>query len=464
VRVAALALFAGGVLFSRYFVEDVGAAELMPYLVTLTFVQLAPAIFSSNRDLFSPPVYVGLVGAFSTVASAAYYAQFGTGEAGVSGGGPAETVALLQRCVFALGLGAVAYQVGYYLKPRPGLASKFPDVAGLEWNWSRLIWISGGVFLVAALAYAAFQLQLGVPLTELTRLAEGKQVLGADKTSTWMVRGIQFAFLPPLLLLTHLLRHERRLHRFIIPAVLTAIAVALVFRTSLRGTVAQVLICVFVLFHYLRRRMSVALFLALYFVGVSFANVAVGWRTQVSGDDVNLSLETFLVSPSETLARHDADRVRFTSLAIVMDYFPDHHDYLYGESWLAFLTVPIPRWIWPEKREFTKWQDNAIATTIAGIPAPPSLPGVLYANFSWIGIALGMFFIGIFHRGLYDWLQRAPRDPSVVLLYVTILLYFSPTMLGFSAALQYVLPLWLIIKVIGRRAPVAQGFGASGLV
>lgn len=78
-------------------------------------------------------------------------------------------------------------------------------------------------------------------------------------------------------------------------------------------------------------------------------------------------------------------------------------------------------------------------------PIPTPLPGLLYANFSWAGVALGMFLWGMFHRGLYAWVCQHPRDPNVVVLYVLLLLFFYPTFLGISASLQYVVPAWLTL-------------------
>jgi hypothetical protein len=52
--------------------------------------------------------------------------------------------------------------------------------------------------------------------------------------------------------------------------------------------------------------------------------------------------------------------------------------------------------------------------------------------------------------------MESPSDKNVVLLYAVILAFFSPTLLGVSAAMQYVLPLWVIIKVIGRRPAAAK--------
>src|SRR5207244_4064473 len=125
--------------------------------------------------------------------------------------------------------------------------------------------------------------------------------------------------------------------------------------------------------------------------------------------------------------------------------------YLLGESWLALAVAPIPRWLWPEKSEFFYWTDTRIAFNVTGIHAPTPFVGILYANLSWFGILVGMFVYGLFHRALYEWLRRHPRDQNVVLMYALVLMYFAPTLLGISAALQYLVPVWLILRFVGVR-------------
>ena len=66
-----------------------------------------------------------------------------------------------------------------------------------------------------------------------------------------------------------------------------------------------------------------------------------------------------------------------------------------------------------------------------------------------------MLAYGVFHRGLYEWLRETPRDKNVVILYLLILFHFSPTALGVSGALQYVLPVWVMVRLASKRgAPV----------
>ena len=450
-RAIALFIFAVAMVLVPTLVEDEGAATLMPDMVALVFILLLPVIFVRRRDLFAPPIYSAGLSAIGSIAMALYLARVGPMGLFLAGPDPEAQIALVRSVIWSFALGALAYQIGFYLAPRPGLARRFPDVAGLVWDRNRM-WIAlGAVGLVSLVVYAAFQDRLGVSLLEVTRLREARAVIREEPNETWMQRGIELGFLPGVFLLAHTLRRPWRWQSLILPAAALGVMTILVFRLSLRGSAALALVFAAILVHYMWRRLRIVTFVALYLFGLAFANIALEWR-KIGGTDAELSLGALLVSPAETLSRHEEERSRLTAAMVVMDYFPDQHDYLYGESYLAFLVAPIPRAIYPEKRDLTEWADNRIPFRIAGILSPASLPTILYANFSWIGIVLGMFLYGVFHRGLYDWFQANPKDPNVVLLYGATLLFFSPTLIGISSFLQWILPSYVLIRFIGSRS------------
>src|SRR5207244_13454929 len=116
---------------------------------------------------------------------------------------------------------------------------------------------------------------------------------------------------------------------------------------------------------------------------------------------------------------------------------------------------PVPRWIWPEKVRFAPWSDTGIIHSLIGLSIPTSYETTLYANFSWVGVILGMAFLGVVHHGAYAWLRRYRQDPSVVLLYGMFILHFMPTALCMASLLQYFVTSWLAVRFVGRRIPAA---------
>src|SRR5262249_41132336 len=104
------------------------------------------------------------------------------------------------------------------------------------------------------------------------------------------------------------------------------------------------------------------------------------------------------------------------------------------------------------KNQYFQWRDTAIVWTLVGAPVPTNYLGALYVNFSWIGIIVGMVLWGAMQRGLYEWLLVDARDPSRVLLYTMFLLFFGLTLLALSAAIQWVLTTWVVVRFITVRA------------
>jgi hypothetical protein len=68
-----------------------------------------------------------------------------------------------------------------------------------------------------------------------------------------------------------------------------------------------------------------------------------------------------------------------------------------------------------------------------------------------MGVVLGMFLWGSFHGGLYAWLTRNTGDRSVVILYLMLLLFFAPAPSGVSAALQFVVPVWIALRFVSQQ-------------
>jgi hypothetical protein len=68
----------------------------------------------------------------------------------------------------------------------------------------------------------------------------------------------------------------------------------------------------------------------------------------------------------------------------------------------------------------------------------------------------------MFHRGLQAWRENGEGDLNVTLLYSTILLYFTPTLLAVAMCLQTVVPVWMALWFMGRRSPW-QAYSSRGV-
>jgi hypothetical protein len=305
---------------------------------------------------------------------------------------PAQASELATKCVVAMCVG----QIAYYSRVLPA-ALGFRAVdhpaqgRGPEVGRSKLTIVSIACLSIFVLAYGVFQVRVGGSIFDVTRLAEGKAVWRSDPTLSWMMRGVQIGFLPLFIILIHLVTRVRLRTLILIGAASFAIAI-MVLRLGQRGIVAFSLLCSLIIVHYMRRRIPMAVFVAALFIGTTLSNILLPYRATYlrTPEMEGPGLLEVAQQPAAVVADHEAERQRFSSLAVVFQHFPERHDYLLGRSWLALLVSPVPRWLWPEKGEYFRWRDSAIVWNLVGAPMPTSYVGALYANFSWLGICLGM--------------------------------------------------------------------------
>lgn len=103
----------------------------------------------------------------------------------------------------------------------------------------------------------------------------------------------------------------------------------------------------------------------------------------------------------------------FATSAVLVDTVPDHFEYLYGRSYAEVVAMPVPRALWPDKPEgAVKDLQRAFFSKEIGASFPFS--GELYANFGWIGAALGCVLFGFLLEGSWLALTRARTAAGVV--------------------------------------------------
>lgn len=435
-------------------VDDPSLKALIPLFVALIFFHFAPMFWASQPDVFSPPVLFGILSGASALSILASQLVVGTVRLDLIHGLDADQMSqLAQKVLIASILGVCSYYAGYYADIGPRLRRKFPKVQGLVWNFDRIKLVSAVGFGIFLVAFAVFQQRSGGGLFDVTNLAAGKRVWHNNQSLSWMVRGIQIGFMPLLLYVAW--SAGRPGWRHFGPALAAILLMSLlVLRLGQRGTSGSVLLTVLVMIHYQRRRIPAMLFLGMLFFAVLASNVLYIYRT--NPDQAQQSSVLSNVKPTAVLADMEGERQRFSVLALVMKEFPENHAYLLGESWVGLIATPIPRWLWPEKSEHFKWRDTGIVNQLGGGPRPTPFLGVLYVNFSWIGIVLGWFLWGIFHRALYEWMLDDSRDVNVTMMYAFIMIHFGPSLLQISEAVQYILPLWVMLKFIGRKREAEQ--------
>jgi len=103
---------------------------------------------------------------------------------------------------------------------------------------------------------------------------------------------------------------------------------------------------------------------------------------------------------------------------------PGSVDFLYGESYLALLTLPVPRGLWPDKPGLIGGRvGRTFFGTVGGIP--PSAAGEAYWNFHIPGVLVVFALFGVFHRWLARLRAAYPRQPAVLVVYAITIFYLA---------------------------------------
>lgn len=427
------------------------AMQVLPWIGCAFVAFLAPVFVSENTGLFSPPGLIGLNGGLATAAMMAQIIRDGELSFDVLGVMAEEQrVDLGVRAALLILVAQLAYLAGYYGSTGTVARRFFPAVEGRRWHGGRLLM---AIVVTAAMVvpfYALFQQRAGGSMLDITDLARGKAAIRGDPTLSWMIRGILFAFVPTLLLASMAIV-DRSKGLLALTGVSFLLAALLVTRLGQRHPALLGGQMILILFNYLWRKISPSLVIGVLLFAVVGVNVLGSYRATWTE---RVEFGEGIANPMDSMARHEDDRSRLLVLAILMHYYPQREDYLMGESYAALTVSWIPRWVWPEKNEHLE-NGNRIVFRLTGIPAPVPMSGELYANFSWIGVALGMALFGAFHRGLARYRELAPGDLGVALIYATVVTHFSPTAMGISSTAQYVIPIIILIYMVSspKRAP-----------
>lgn len=150
-----------------------------------------------------------------------------------------------------------------------------------------------------------------------------------------------------------------------------------------------------------------------------------------------------------------------TSLAIY-SRVPDDVPLLYGSSYLAIVTLPVPRALWSGKPR----QIGGVAgTTFFGqqaAGAPPGAIGEAYWNFHIPGVGIVFFLFGVFHNWVARTFRRHGGQPAAAVLYSFTLFSFSvPSTAAFTLWIISLASLFIVLVGSGAMRIGRPRFGYS---
>lgn len=138
----------------------------------------------------------------------------------------------------------------------------------------------------------------------------------------------------------------------------------------------------------------------------------------------------------------------------VLARVPEEVGLIYGSSYVALLTLPIPRSLWPDKPGLVGGRvGQTFFGTTGGVP--PGAIGEAYWNFHIPGVLVVFFLFGWFHRWLARFVERNPNNPTVLVVYAMLLfLLRSPSTPALANSLwQMVAVVFILLLVRGFRHP-----------
>lgn len=153
--------------------------------------------------------------------------------------------------------------------------------------------------------------------------------------------------------------------------------------------------------------------------------------------------------------------IQLQTMMVLVGRVPQELNYQLGRTYLATLSMPVPRLLWPDKPlpstgVFTLafWPDSWL---MHGTTLPPGLFGEFYLNFGWAGVAVGGFAFARIGRRLLRRALASPHDPYrslVYALFVAMTAHYVRGDFAVSVAfLELLLPTLVLLHFCTRRVP-----------
>ena len=143
----------------------------------------------------------------------------------------------------------------------------------------------------------------------------------------------------------------------------------------------------------------------------------------------------------------------------ILGLVPNQIDHLRGSSYMALLTLPVPRALWPEKPGLVAGRvGETFFNSNFGIPPGPV--GEAYWNFGVPGVLIVFSLFGAFQKLLANAFARYAHQPAASVPYViTLFLFSAPSGLSVIAWLMMLVPTLAYLIGIGAMRLSSQDTG-----
>lgn len=426
-------------------------------IVAIMLLGLLPIAISYLRsgDIFSPPGFFGLSYLLGWIGPVIDYSQFDAQDQSLLLG---NEVSYLLLPLVVTTVGVASLLTGYHSKRGDQIASRIISPSE-EWDSTRALIVVTITFILGLISFAVFVKSTGGIPTSLSDLSAKR------RPPTEYIRwGAQFLSISVLVYFTDILEMGKTLvSRYGLRlAILLFVAVLFPFYSSQRGAFFSLFILILVIYHYLRRALTIGIIGSIIPVFALFSGLMLslrklswqGGRLQISG----------MGEFHSVFKMFDANAAGITILAHIVHSVPESFNPRFGSTFIKWILYPIPRSFWPGKpRNLGQVLGEVIynqGVGVVGGGTPPSVLGELYLNFLLPGVIIGMYVLGILVRAGYTYTApQTSNNASGILLYGTVVIGLSTGLLSVDFTHIMVNLLRWLVPVVPALAYITHGFG-----
>ncbi|GAB6420558.1 hypothetical protein bcgnr5372_21200 [Bacillus luti] len=174
--------------------------------------------------------------------------------------------------------------------------------------------------------------------------------------------------------------------------------IILIAALSKRAYMVNILLCMLVLMYYIRFQKKIKLRLVLIGIAIVASVVIYG---SIRAANIDRPLDNTVIG--SILSEFSM----FDMFVVSLDYEERFGRHFFGGfNYLVLITGMIPSSIWPGKPvPFDHAHTELVFNGLYGGAVPTSLFGSLYFNFSYVGVAIGLFIFGIVLKKIYQKLK-----------------------------------------------------------
>ncbi len=434
-----------------------------------------PIVVKNKIDLFEPIIFV-VLSVFIGVTARSFYLVYSNNNTQIKMLLNNEPINILVEHSLWMPVGLLFFVVGYMTVNKRIMLEKINFIKNDNWNIKRLLIICSVTSVISLLGVFLYVKSANIQITNMASLSVRRLV--ELESNSGVVRYAQlgyFRFLSSIsllslyLLFVHYLSSAKKMPVLIkvLSIVIGLISITIPFLTNSRSLLIIIFFNI-IGFMYYRRKFNIIKYVSFTIIALTIVVVMGELRKINSHDDLtvfeNLNQNVIEKSIDNLVGSGNFISIGRTNLIIAR--VPESFDYLYGISYLTWITGWVPKELWPDKPEIStgllvRKYIYGMKTRVGGFP--PGMIGEAYMNFGYIGIPIICFIIGAILKLYYNTFRPLIyKNKNILALYMSILWYmgFNSVGLNFSQfiinCLITFIPIFCMIYFISNKKMVTK--------